>query len=67
MKKNKCTAIKYITVSVSWHIILVSHNNPRTELCRILPSVRKKLRNMMGDRAASRPQVSHLLMLLLSP
>ena len=40
----------------SWNIILVSHHIHRTEICRILPSVRRELRNMTeGDRAASRP------------
>ena len=45
--------IHYVTdVFKSWNIILVSHNIPRTEICRILPSVRGELRNMIeGDRA----------------
>ena len=49
--------IHYITdVFKSWNIILVSHHIHRTEICRILPSVRRELRNMIeGDRAASRP------------
>ena len=47
----------YVTVVFkSWNILLVSHNIPRTKICRILPSVRRELRNMIeGDRAASRP------------
>ena len=46
----------YVTVVfTSWNIILVSHNITRTEICRILPSVRRELRNMIeGDWAASR-------------
>ena len=33
----------YVTVvSKSWNIILVSHNIPRTEICWILPSVRRE-------------------------
>ena len=53
---NNINAISYITVVFkSWNIILVSHHIHRTEICQILPSVRRELRNMIGDRAASRP------------
>ena len=46
----------YVTVVVkSWNIILVSPHIRRTEICRILPSFRRELRNIIGDRAASRP------------
>ena len=45
-----------MVVFKSWNIILVSHHIPRTEICWILPSVRRELCNMIeGDRAASRP------------
>ena len=47
--------------------ILVSPHIHRTEICQILPSVRRELRNVIeGDRAASRRYASHLFMLLLA-
>ena len=46
----------FTVVFKSWNIILVSPHIHRTEICRILPSVRRELCNMIeGDRVASRP------------
>ena len=69
-----CTLIQevpsshYVTVVFkSVNIILVSPHIHRTEICQILPSVRRELRNMIeGDSAASRPLCRRLLSLLLS-
>ena len=62
---NSLKTAHYVPVVFkSCNIILVSHHIPRTEICRILPSVRTELRNMIeGGRAASARYVSHLLML----
>ena len=48
----------YIAFIKSWNIILVSHHIPRTEICRILPSVRRELCNLIEGYASQ---------LLLSP
>ena len=57
VKTVLCVSYHYVTfVFKSWNIILVSHHIPRTDICRILHSVRRELCNMIeGDRAASRP------------
>ena len=52
---NMIWSSHYVTLFKSWNIILVSQHIPRTEICWILPSVRRELRNMIGGRAASRP------------
>ena len=68
-EKNLRNCSHYVTVVFnSRNIILVSPHIHRTEICWILPSVRRRLRNMI--EGAGRPvarYASHLLMLLLSP
>ena len=69
LRRQKFPSVHYVTVVFkSWNIILVSHHIRRTEVCRILPSDSRELRNMIeGDKAASRPLSTSAVNVIATP